>query len=189
MKASREFTLNTMLDQSARFYKCIAMMDWLVVHTDGHSSFVTTDSPLGYILDDDQRQRREPVLGFTSEKVTKLVPLSCRTALVIAGYGARLAHFSVDRNQVREINLAIAVECDRFVIGRDEPLLRSVIPASKVDRGNPGTRMRVENLSHPTDPLRSYLVTRRVLADEPETPLPLEVVNRCFATPKASDRI
>lgn len=189
MKAPRDFTLNAMLDQSARFYRHIAMMDWVVVHTDGHSSFVTTDSPLGYILDDDQLRSREPVLGFASEKISKLVPLTCRTALLIAGYGARIGHFSVDRNQVREINLAVTVECDRFVIGRDGPLLRSVVPASKVDRGNPGTRMRVENVPHPTDPLRSYLVTRRVRADEPKSPLPLEMVNRYFATPKRSEKV
>lgn len=176
MKASRDFTISTMLDHSARFYRCIALMNWWIVHADGHSSFITTDSPLGYILDDQQLRSREPVLGFASEKITKLVPLTCQTALLISGYGAGFGHFSVDRSQVREINLAVAVESDRFVIGRDGALLRSIVPASKVDLGNPGTRMRVENVPHPTNPLRSYVISRRVRADEPETPLQVEVV-------------
>jgi hypothetical protein len=188
MKASKDLTLSSMQDQSARFFKDIALMDWLVAHTDGHASFITTDSPVGYFLDDNQRRSREPVLGFASEKITKLVPLTCRTALVIGGYGAKIGYFSVDRNLVREINLAVTVECDRFVIGRDEPLLRSLVPASKVDQGNPGTRMRVENIPHPTDPLRSYLVTRRVPADEPDTPLPIEIIKQNFVAPPESNK-
>jgi hypothetical protein len=178
MKASREYTISTMLDQSQRFYKELALMNWFVAHTDGHASFITTDSPLGYVLDDAQRRSREPVLGFASEKIIKLVPLTCRTVLVVGDYGAGLNHFSIDRNQVREVNLAVATECERFVIGRDEALLRSVVPASKVDCGHPGSRMRVENIPHPTDPRRSYLMTRRVSADEPDSPLPTEVISQ-----------
>lgn len=176
MKASRDYTISAMLDQSRRFFKEIALMDWLVAHADGHASFITTDSPLGYVLDDQQRRRREPVLGFASEKITKLVPLTSGTALVIGGPGAGFGHFSVDRNQVREINLAVTIECDRFVIGRDEALLRSIVPASKVDCGSPGSRLRVESIPHPVDPLRSYLVSRRVPADEPDTPFPIEII-------------
>ncbi len=178
MKAPRELTLDTMLNQSARFYREIAMMNWFVFHADGHASFITADSPLGYVVDDEHRRSREPVLGFASEKVTKLIPLTSQTALLIAGPGVALGHFPADRNQVREINVAVAIECERFVIARDEALIRSIIPASKVDRGNPGTRMKVESIPNPTDPLRSYLVSRRVHADEPDTPFPIEVLTK-----------
>lgn len=186
VKAPREFTLNTMLAQSARFYREIAMMNWFVLHADGHASFITTDSPLGYVVDDEHRRSREPVLGFASEKVTKLIPLTSQTALVIGGPGVALGHFSADRNQVREINIAVAIECERFVVARDEALIRSIIPASKVDRGNPGTRMKVESVPHPTDPLRSYLITRRVHADDPDTPFPIEILGKGNKTVSSS---
>jgi hypothetical protein len=178
MKASRDFTISTMLDQSARFYKEIALMNWFVFHADGHSSFITTDSPLGYLVKDHLKRSREPVLGFASEKITKLIPLTCQTILAIGKHGTAFNHYNVDRNCVREMNLAVSIECDRFVIGRDETLLRSLVPASKVDRTNPGSRMRVENVAHPTDPLRSFLVSRRVFADEPVTPFPFEIINK-----------
>jgi hypothetical protein len=38
--------------------------------------------------------------------------------------------------------------------------------------------MKVENIPHPADPLRSYLVSRRVHADEPDTPFPIEVLTK-----------
>ena len=188
MKPSREYTLTTMLEQSRRFFKEIALMNWVVAHTDGHASFVTTDSPIGFILDDQQRRSREPVLGFASEKITKVVPLTSGTALLIASPGTGFGHLAVDRNQVREINLAVTIECDRFVIGRDEALLRSIVSASKVDRSNPGSRMRVENVSHPADPLRSYLLARRVRADEPDTPFPIEIITGPAASSVKSDK-
>jgi hypothetical protein len=186
MKAPREFTLNTMLEQSARFYREIAMMNWFVLHADGHTSFITTDSPLGYVIDNEQRRSWEPVLGFASEKVTKLIPLTSQTVLVIGGPGVAFGHFRADRNQVREINLAVAIECERFLIARDEALIRSIVPASKVDRGNPGTRMKVENIPHPIDPLRSYLVSRRVHADEADIPFPIEVLTKASKAARGS---
>jgi hypothetical protein len=178
MQAPRDLTLNAMLDHAAKFYRDLALMNWFVFHADGHTSFITTDSPLGYVVDEKHRGSREPIFGFASEKVTKLIPLTCQTTLAIAGPGVALAHVPADRNQVREINLAVTIECERFVIARDEKLLRSLVPASKVDTGNPGTRMRVENVPHPTDPLRSYMITRRVTADEPDTPFPIEILGR-----------
>lgn len=82
VKTPREFTLNTMLSQSARFYREIAMMNWFVFHADGHASFITTDSPLGYVIEDEHRRSREPVLGFASEKVTKLIPLTSSNSII-----------------------------------------------------------------------------------------------------------
>lgn len=184
MKASRDFSIEVMLDHALKFSKSLALMDWLIVHADGHASFITSDSPLGYIVGEKERRSREPVLGLASEKVTKLIPLTCQTAMVIGGFGARFGHFSVDRNQVREINEIVSIECERFVIGRDEALLRSLIPKCRVDRERPGSTMRVENVPHPSDPLRSFLVTRRVAADDPSTPLPVEFFVRKQQSPK-----
>ena len=175
MVMNRNFVIGAMLDQAQKVTLEVAMMDWMVVHADKRSAFVTTDEPIGFIVPDEFRQSGEPVLGLASQKITKLVPLSQTIALLLGRCGGRFGHFDFGREQVRDINIMVATECDRYVIGRDEALVRSVVKQSKVDKTNPGTRMKVEHIPHPNDPNRTFLVTRRVLADAPDKPLEIIV--------------
>ena len=171
MKGNRNNTISLMLDQVGRLSKCIALMDWVVVHAAEGCSFITTDSPFGYIVPEEFVRSGEPVIGLGSDKITKLFPLTQKVALLIGKYGAGFGHFRFNRTQVREFNITLAMETERFLIGRDESLLRSIVRKSKIDRAEPATRMKVENVAHPTDPMRSFLVTRRVAKDAPDIPL------------------
>jgi hypothetical protein len=170
MVGNRNIAVRTMLDQTEKIAKEIVFMDWCVVHSDG-PGFVTTDSPLGFIVSDDLKRSGEPVLGLASPKITKVIPLTHQTALLMGQYGARLGHFSISDFQTRELNNAVVKECERFVIGRDKLCVRQAVRRSNVHKSKPGTRMKVENIPHPSDPLRSYLVTRRVDADRYEQEL------------------
>lgn len=171
MKGSRNNTISLMLDQTSRASKDIALMDWVVVHAVRGCSFITTDSPIGYVVPEKFIRSGEPVIGLGSEKITKLFPLTQKVALLIGKYGGGFGHFRFNRTQVRDFNVTVARETERFLIGRDEALVRSIVRKSNIDRAAPATRMKVENVPHPTDPLRSFLVTRRVAADAPDIPL------------------
>jgi len=46
-----------------------------------------------------------------------------------------------------------------------------VVRRSKVDKAKTGTRMKDENVPHPTDPMRSFLVARRVPSNASDAPL------------------
>lgn len=175
MVMNRDFVISAMLDQAEKVTLEIAMMDWLVVHTDRRSAFITTDEPIGFIVPDEFRRSGEPVLGLGSHKITKIVPLSRSVALLIGHHGGGFGHIDSCREQVRDLNIAVATECDTYVLGRDEALVRSVVKQSKVDIANPGTRMKVEHIPHPTNPLKTFLVTRRMPADAPEKPLEIVV--------------
>lgn len=174
-QGNRNITIRTMFEQTPEIWKTLAMMDWIVAHADDRSSFISTDSPFGYIVPDEIKRSGEPAIGLGSPKITKVIPLSARIALVLGGFGAGFGHFAFDRTQVREMNIAVATESDRYVIGPDEALVRSVVRRSKVDRANVGTKMRVENIPHPTDPKRSFMISRRVPADAPDEPLKIVV--------------
>ncbi|HEX9127677.1 MAG TPA: DUF4238 domain-containing protein [Gemmatimonadaceae bacterium] len=172
LQGNRNNTVRTMLEQTPVLAQELAFMDWMVVHADDRSAFITTDSSWGYLVPDEVRRSCEPVYGIASEKIVKVVTLSCRTALVIGQKGAHFGHFRVGRDRVRDINLAIAAECERYVIGPDEALVRSVVRRSKVDQGCPtSTRMKVEHIRHPTDPTRTLMISRRVPADQFDRPL------------------
>lgn len=178
VKGNRNITIETMLDQTQKVTMEIALMNWWIAHADERSAFITTDSPLGFIVPEEFQRTGEPVLGLASQKVTKLIPLTKRVALLMGHIGAGLDHFNFSRQQVREFNVTVATESERYVIGPDEALVRCTVKRSKVDTNNPGTRMKVENVSHPTDPNRSFLVARRVSADAPDKPLKIIVKDR-----------
>ena len=171
MKGHRNNTIRTMLDHTMKITKELAFMDWVIAHAAECAAFITTDSPLGFVVPDELRRTGEPVLGIASHKITKLIPLTHQITLLMGHCGAGFGHFSVNRHQVREINLAVATECERYVIGSDENLVRCIVRRSKVDKAKPGTRMKIENVPHPTDPMRSFLVARRVSADASDEPL------------------
>jgi hypothetical protein len=89
------------------------MMNWVVVHADKRSAFITTDGPIGFVVPDEFRRSGEPVLGLGSQEITKLVPLSQGVALLIGNHGAGFGHFDFHREQVRDVNIMVATECQR----------------------------------------------------------------------------
>ena len=171
IKVSRNTLISTMLEQAQKVTFEVAMMDWMVVHAHPSSAFITTDEPIGFIVPNEFRQTGEPVLGLASQKIVKFIPLSQTVAIMLGQFGGGFGHMGMHRDQVRSANKMVASECDRYVIGRDEALVRSVVKQSKVDQSSPGTRMKVEHIPHPNDPNRTFLVARRVLADAPDKPL------------------
>lgn len=170
IEVPRNTVISIMLDQTEKVAFEVAMMDWLVVHPHPSSSFITTDEPIGFILPDELRKTGEPVLGLASQKVVKCVPLSRSVGLLLGQFGGSFGHRGLHRDNVRTFNRMVASECDRYVIGRDEALVRSIVKQSKVDIANPGTRMKVEHVCHSDDPNGTFIVTRRVLPDDADKP-------------------
>lgn len=166
VEMNRDFVIGAMMDQADKATLPVAMMDWMVVHADSGSAFITTDEPIGYIIPDELRHSGEPVIGLCSEKISKFIPLTQSVALLIGQRGGLIGHFGVHSNEVCELNVLVAKESHRYVIGRDEALVKSVVKQSKVDVMNPGTRMTVEHFQHPDEPLKTFLVAKRVPGDE-----------------------
>jgi len=150
-------------------------MDWAVVHTTGQSPFVLSDAPLGFIVEDKDKGTGEPVLGILSDRVTKVLPLTQTTCLLLVSLKskARLVHFSASEQQVDELNTAVIHESDRLVIGRDEgTVTKAIQKASPLPPR--GSRMKLEEVPHPTDPLRSLLIMHRTQPGEEKIPLKLD---------------
>ncbi|MGO9245128.1 MAG: DUF4238 domain-containing protein [Verrucomicrobiia bacterium] len=175
LKGNRNIAVNAMLDQAEEITPMLFAMDWRIAHADRRTAFITTDSPLGYIVPEGFRRTGEPVLGLASDKITKLIPLTQQIALLMGYPGFGFEHCGANRQQVREINIAVAEECERYVIGHEEMLVRSIVSRSKVDKAKPGTRMKVEHIPHPADPMRTFMVARRVPADAPDEPFKIVV--------------
>ena len=175
MELNRNTVIGLMLESVQNVSFEVAMMDWLVVHAHPKTSFITTDEPIGFIVPENFRQTGEPVLGLVSHKISKFVPLSQSVGIIIGKFGGGFGHIGFDREQVRELNQIVAIESDRYVIGRDEALVQSVVKQSKVDCARPGTHLVVEHIKHPTDPHRTFMITHRALAGDPKKPFEFDI--------------
>jgi GNAT superfamily N-acetyltransferase len=81
----------------------------------------------------------------------------------------------VNAEVVDQINDSVALESDGLVIGSSESLIRSVVDRTGIHLRQTQTKMTLEEVPHPADPLRSYLVTRRVDPTLPDVPIRLEI--------------
>lgn len=171
----RNNALLTMLRQWRDLAELFAIMNWTVAHADDRTSFITTDAPFAFIVSDELLRSGKPVLGVGSFEVTKVVPLTRHTCLLLGDKGVAIDHVDLPRDRVREINVLLASECDRFVFAADEAHLKSVVRRSAIDRKRTGTRMRVDHIQHPTKPDRTFMITHRVPVDAPDEPLRIVV--------------
>lgn len=65
-------------------------------------------------------------VGFGNADALVVFPLTQSCALLMSGKTGDLQHQTVDADQIRNCNLALVDHCQRFVIGRDEALVRSL---------------------------------------------------------------
>jgi hypothetical protein len=127
----RNESLRLMLSLSIEIANWFQQMEWVVLHSSQKTSFITTDNPA--IL--------TPPMGFDSgfygvgiltTGARKYFPLSQSACLVICDHGNHMGHLGIDKQAVRGINLVLASQSDRFVIGRDESLVRSVVTTTRL---------------------------------------------------------
>lgn len=116
--------------------------NWRVLHVQNEKiSYVTSDSPflLGTV---GPRPSSFWGVGFGNADALTIFPLTQDCALAISGQEGKMVHASVGRDQVRDLNLRIASQCQRFLIGRDEALVRSLAKATGLASNKWSPRMQ-----------------------------------------------
>ncbi len=100
--------------------------DWVVVHRDNEEeSFVTTDAPV-LLSTVAPRENSFWGVGFGNTDALVLFPLMASCILTMSGNEGGLDHRTGSTEQILQTNLAIASHCQRFVVGRDEALVRAL---------------------------------------------------------------
>ena len=104
----------------------LAGRNWAIFHRDNDKkSFVTTDAPV-LLTTVAPRQNNFWGIGFGNTDALVLFPLTESCILAMYGSEGNFRHWTAGSEQIRQINLALADRCQRFVIGRDEALVRSL---------------------------------------------------------------
>jgi hypothetical protein len=101
--------------------------NWEIVHRyDEKKSFVTTDAPV-LLTSLEPQSGFWAGVGFGSSNALILFPLTESCVLMMHGSDGDFRHLVSDMTQMRKINLALADHCQRFVIAREEALVRSLV--------------------------------------------------------------
>jgi hypothetical protein len=99
--------------------------NWIVIHCpNDQKSFVTTDAPVVLSTVVPRPDGFWGGVGFGNADALITFPLTQSCALVMFGQDGSFQHKTVGAEQIRHCNLASADRCQRFVIGRDEALVR-----------------------------------------------------------------
>jgi hypothetical protein len=104
----------------------LAGRNWVVVHRQTEKkSFVTSDAPvvLSTVV---PRETSFWGVGFGNNDAFVAFPLTAACALTMFGSEGTLVHREIRGDAMRHMNLAVASRCQRFVIGREEALVRSL---------------------------------------------------------------
>ncbi|MCJ7651790.1 MAG: DUF4238 domain-containing protein [Candidatus Lokiarchaeota archaeon] len=138
----RNTTLKQMLDLSLKNTNWLYNMDWEIFLAPKNSSFITTDNPFVLLP-----PKGFPIgirgYGLRTKGVKKIIPLSMGQCILIGSLGNSIKYIMADAKTVRSLNLYIASRCDRFVIGRDEKLLRNIVKSTKIHKWKKSKRINV----------------------------------------------
>jgi hypothetical protein len=104
----------------------LAGRNWIIIHSDTEKkSFVTTDAPV-LLTTVAPRDKSIWGIGFGNTDALVIFPMMKSCGLLMFGSEGTLEHRNTGAEQIRHINLAISGHCQRFVVGRDEALVRSL---------------------------------------------------------------
>jgi hypothetical protein len=126
VKTSHSWAIGMAMKMAFKIAPILAGRDWVIFHRNKEKqSFVTTDAPV-LLSTVARRENSFWGIGFGNTDALVLFPLTESCILAIYGSDGDLKHCTAGAEQVRQMNLAIAERCQRFVIGRDEALVRSL---------------------------------------------------------------
>jgi Protein of unknown function (DUF4238) len=104
----------------------LAGRHWTVLHrSSDKKSFVTTDAAV-LLTTVVPREDSSWGVGFGNSDALVFFPLNQSCVLAMLGDAGGLNHAVATAEQIRQVNLGLAAGCQRFVIGRDESLIRSL---------------------------------------------------------------
>ena len=130
----RNESLLVMLSLSKKFTNLFQQMEWLFLCSPEQTSFITTDNPFTLVPPPDSNSFYG--VGIATGGAKKLVPLSRKSCLMMCDRGDHIGYHEISRQEVRNVNLRVAANCDRFVIGRDEALVRDMVKTAKITNMN-----------------------------------------------------
>jgi len=129
----RQNNIKMMIDLALEVAQALARIQWTIFWSPKDSTFITSDNPF-VLLPPPNFDHSIPGVGILTEGATSLIPLSKRTLLCLRNGVEGVTHVEARRDFVRFVNTRVAINSDRFIIARDESLLRALVRRTKVNQ-------------------------------------------------------
>jgi hypothetical protein len=134
VETPRQNNIKMMLDIAVVLGEALVTMDWTVYWTTPGCTFVTSDNPFIVVPPFGTDTALEGT-GPLSQGATNLIPLSSRTLLCARrDVSGPLKFVRANGDFVRYANSLVASASDRFLLARDEALLRKLVKVTKADQ-------------------------------------------------------
>jgi hypothetical protein len=125
---TKNHMLQHMFSHSQKMAEVLLRQDWTFAWALQGGSFATSDDPV-LVLGPDLRAPSSYMgeVGFATLGATKVLPLSQDVCLIVGSGTHSISHGRVERETVRLLNLEQAKHYERWLIARDEALVRRLI--------------------------------------------------------------
>lgn len=134
VETPRQNNIKMMLNIALELGQAIVTMSWTIYWTTPDCTFVTSDNPFVVVPPSGKDTTIEGT-GPLSPGATNLIPLSSTSLLCARQDGSEpLTFVRANRDFVRFANQRVAHASDRFLLARDEALLKKLVKTTKVDQ-------------------------------------------------------
>lgn len=142
IKNPRQNNIKMMMSLALEIAQAVFRLNWEVLSAPKGMAFVTCDNPFT-VVPPPNFDGTLGGYGILTPGASTVVPLSGRTAICFFGEGEQIRGAVVRKDFLRNVNVVVAANSERFVIARDEPLLRSIVRKGKLDQWRPGPRFQM----------------------------------------------
>jgi len=129
----RQNNIKMMLSLALEIAEALVGMQWTVFWSPQDSTFITSDNPF-VLIPPPEFDHSLSGVGILTAGATSLIPLSKQTLLCLRNGDDSVIYREARRDFVRNVNRCVAANSDRFIIARDEALLRSLVGKIKANQ-------------------------------------------------------
>jgi hypothetical protein len=143
VETDHQWALGMSMSMFAKVAEILIRRDWVVMHRDSEKrSFITSDAPLILTL---MQPRKNTFygIGYASSDAMIVFPLTQASILVMYGFDGTFTHGLMTEANMKDTNRLIAERCQRFLMGRDERLVRSLVEHVQLDKTSWQPKVRV----------------------------------------------
>lgn len=143
VEPAHQWVLGKSMQMFTKVAEILVRRNWVVLHRDSEKrSFVTSDAPL--ILTHMQpKQDAFFSIGYASSNAMVVFPLTQASILVMYDFDGTFTHSLMTEATMKDTNRLIAENCQHFLMGRDEKLVRSLVKHVHLDKTSWQPRVRV----------------------------------------------
>ncbi len=138
--------LTNMMEQAVDLAKLLTHLDWEVLVASEDTGFVICDCPVVIVPPKGSDQ-----VGFLVTGSANYLPLSRHLCLRLGEPGRTRKHRRVDKESVRIVNLNIAANSERFIIGPSRVQVENVVSRSGCEEMESTPRMIMETVESDED--------------------------------------